>query len=106
MTLFKTKPELFGTGPVIPVHDIQATVDFYCDVLGFDLDILARPVTGLLHGSGVLAAKHSNDPTVLDDLAKDRLEGGDGRDWFFAKLFAPEKAKLSDSEANEIIDVL
>ncbi len=32
MTLFKTKPELFGTGPVIPVHDIQATVDFYCDV--------------------------------------------------------------------------
>ncbi len=38
MTLMKAKPELFGTGPVIPVHDVQATVDFYCDVLGFELD--------------------------------------------------------------------
>ncbi len=47
MTLNKTKPEFFGTGPVIPVHDVQATVDFYCEVLGFDLDFVmgTHPIT-------------------------------------------------------------
>ena len=40
MSLLKSKPELIGTGPVYPVRDIQATVDFYCRVLGFDLDFV------------------------------------------------------------------
>jgi len=68
MTLFKTKPELFGTGPVIPVHDIQATVDFYCDVLGFDLDfVMGTPpdhgsVTRCRVGIQFTIAPHDFDP--------------------------------------------
>ena len=31
-------PQLFGTGPVIPVADVHAAVAFYHDVLGFDID--------------------------------------------------------------------
>ena len=49
MPLLKTNPELFGTGPVFPVHDIQAAVAFYCDVLGFDLDFVMG--TPPVHGS-------------------------------------------------------
>lgn len=40
---------LIGSGPVFPVLDIAASVAFYCDVLGFDLDfVMDEPPT---HGS-------------------------------------------------------
>lgn len=32
--------QLFGTGPVLPVADIPATVDWYCEVLGFSHDFI------------------------------------------------------------------
>ena len=49
MTLLKIKPKIFGTGLVLPVHDINAAVDFYCDTLGFDHDfVMGDPPT---HGS-------------------------------------------------------
>jgi catechol 2,3-dioxygenase-like lactoylglutathione lyase family enzyme len=45
----KEFPEIFGTGPVLPVHDIRAAVEFYCNTLGFELDFVADdPPT---HGS-------------------------------------------------------
>ena len=45
----KKKPELFGAGPVLAVPDISATVDYYCDVLGFDRDfVMGDPPS---HGS-------------------------------------------------------
>jgi len=33
-------PELFGVGPVLPVHDVAKTVEFYCSMLGFELDFV------------------------------------------------------------------
>lgn len=51
MAELKTKPngELFGAGPVLPVRDIEAAVDFYCGTLGFTRDVLwGDPPT---HGS-------------------------------------------------------
>lgn len=51
MTLLKTKLDLFGTGPGIPVHDILATVDFYCDVVGFDSDFVTETPTSLYYTS-------------------------------------------------------
>jgi len=33
-------PRLFGVGPVLPVHDIEAAAKFYCDRLGFVLDFV------------------------------------------------------------------
>ena len=49
MTSLKSNPEIFGTGPVLPVHDIRAAVDFYCNLLGFSLDfVMGDPPT---HGS-------------------------------------------------------
>ena len=32
--------QLFGVGPVLPVHDIDATAKWFCDVLGFTLDFV------------------------------------------------------------------
>ena len=49
MAVVTTKPEIFGTGPVLPVHDIQAAADYYCKELGFELDfVMGTPPT---HGS-------------------------------------------------------
>lgn len=43
------KADLFGIGPVFPVEDIQASVDFYHNKLGFDIDfVMGEPPT---HGS-------------------------------------------------------
>ncbi len=42
-------PCLIGSGPVFPVRDVAASVAFYRDALGFDLDfIMGEPPT---HGS-------------------------------------------------------
>ncbi|MBL8524988.1 MAG: VOC family protein [Betaproteobacteria bacterium] len=38
--MFKKKCALFGTGPVFPVNDVGASVDFYCQTLGFTLDFV------------------------------------------------------------------
>ena len=47
--MFKTKCVLFGTGPVFPVSDVAASVDFYCQSLGFKLDfVMGEPPD---HGS-------------------------------------------------------
>lgn len=41
--------QFFGVGPVLPVHDIARSVEFYCTALGFDLDfVMGEPPT---HGS-------------------------------------------------------
>jgi catechol 2,3-dioxygenase-like lactoylglutathione lyase family enzyme len=49
MTVRDKKSEIFGTGPVLPVHDIRAAVDYYCDTLGFSLDfVMGDPPS---HGS-------------------------------------------------------
>jgi catechol 2,3-dioxygenase-like lactoylglutathione lyase family enzyme len=49
LSLLKAKPKFFGAGPVFPVHDILAAVEFYCVALGFDLDfVMDDPPT---HGS-------------------------------------------------------
>ena len=49
MSLLKSKPEIFGTGPVLPVQDIRGAVNFYCDASGFDRDfVMGDPPT---HGS-------------------------------------------------------
>ena len=47
--MFKKKCTLFGTGPVFPVSDVVASVDFYCKSLGFKLDfVMGEPPD---HGS-------------------------------------------------------
>ena len=38
--MFPKKCTLFGTGPVFPVSDVAASVDFYCQSLGFKLDFM------------------------------------------------------------------
>ena len=50
LTLLKAEAtRLIGTGPVFPVPDVAASVAFYCDVLGFDLDfVMDEPPS---HGS-------------------------------------------------------
>ncbi len=49
-TLLKTPATcLIGSGPVFPVRDVAASVAYYCDSLGFDLDfVMGEPPT---HGS-------------------------------------------------------
>ncbi len=54
----------------------------------------------LQHGGGLNGLFVLDSWTVFDDLAKDRLEGGLGRDWFFAKLGAPNKDKLVDLDVD------
>ena len=41
MRFFKSRqPNFIGMGPVMPVADIEATVAYYCDVLGFERDFV------------------------------------------------------------------
>lgn len=41
MALFKSKQcQFIGVGPVIPVPDIEATVNYYCNRLGFTRDFV------------------------------------------------------------------
>lgn len=43
------QPTFFGIGPVLPVHDIASSAQFYCDQLGFELDfVMGEPPS---HGS-------------------------------------------------------
>ena len=67
MTLLNSKPEIFGTGPVLPVHDIRAAVDFYCNSLAFDLDfVMGDPPT---HGSVTrcrVGIQFTSAPTTFD----------------------------------------
>ena len=44
--------------------------------------------------------------TVLDDSAEDKLEGGDGRDWFFALLGDDDEDDIADETFNEALDLL
>ena len=39
----KAEVELFGAGPVFPVPDVQAAVDYYQNTLGFALDFVQDP---------------------------------------------------------------
>lgn len=50
MALFKSKQcQFIGTGPVLPVPDVEAAVRFYCDQLGFNYDfVMGEPPD---HGS-------------------------------------------------------
>jgi catechol 2,3-dioxygenase-like lactoylglutathione lyase family enzyme len=70
MSLFDSKPQLIGTGPVLPVHDIRAAVDFYCDKLGFDLDfVMGDPPT---HGSVTrcrVGIQFTNAPADFDPVS-------------------------------------
>jgi hypothetical protein len=43
---------------------------------------------------------------VFNDLAKDLLEGGLDRDWFFARLSSPNKDQLLDHELGEAVNSL
>ena len=38
--MFKKVPELFGVGPVLPVHNVASAAEFYCTKLGFELDFV------------------------------------------------------------------
>lgn len=38
--MFKKACELFGAGPVLPVHDVASAVEFYRSKLGFELDFI------------------------------------------------------------------
>jgi catechol 2,3-dioxygenase-like lactoylglutathione lyase family enzyme len=41
MRFFKSKQaNLIGIGPVLPVADVEATVAYYCNVLGFERDFV------------------------------------------------------------------
>lgn len=75
-TITQTKPELFGTGPVLPVSDIVATTNYYCDVLGFTLDfVMGEPPS---HGSvthGRVGIQFTNAPS---DFSADHYPG-----WFY-----------------------
>lgn len=50
MKMFGSKAcQFFGTGPVLPVPDVEAAVAYYCSQLGFTLDfVMGKPVN---HGS-------------------------------------------------------
>ena len=50
VTLSKARRcQFIGIGPVLPVPDVQATVDYYCQQLGFVLDfVMGEPAD---HGS-------------------------------------------------------
>jgi Ca2+-binding RTX toxin-like protein len=56
-------------------------------------------VTNLRVGGGLNGLTVLDASTVLDDLAKDTLRGGDSLDWFFAKQSNPKKDKLPDYTA-------
>ena len=63
----RTKPDIFGIGPVLPVHDIQASADYYCRELGFDLNfVMGTPPT---HGSVTrcrVGIQFTNAPASFD----------------------------------------
>ena len=67
MAILQAKPEIFGTGPVLPVHDIRAAVEFYCNSLGFELDfVMGDPPT---HGSVTrcrVGIQFTNAPASFD----------------------------------------
>ena len=69
-TITRTKPELFGTGPVLPVSDIAATANYYCAVLGFELDfVMGEPPS---HGSvtrGRVGIQFTNAPSDFSPRA-------------------------------------
>ncbi len=50
MSIFRSKKgQLIGVGPVIPVPDVEATVTWYCEQLGFERDfVMGEPPD---HGS-------------------------------------------------------
>ena len=44
--------------------------------------------------------------TIFEDAASDKLTGGSGRDWFFAKLSGNKKDKINNLDSNEWVDLL
>ncbi len=44
----EVKAELFGAGPVLPVPDVRAAVEYYQQILGFSIDFVEEPPE---HGS-------------------------------------------------------
>ena len=44
--------------------------------------------------------------TIFEDTASDKLTGGSGRDWFFAKLSGSKKDKINNLDSNEWVDLL
>ncbi len=59
--MFKKKSVLFGTGPVFPVSDVVASVDFYCQSLGFKLDFVMGdppPTTARSHATRLASSSH------------------------------------------------
>ena len=44
--------------------------------------------------------------TIIEDADSDKLTGGSGRDWFFAKLSGNKKDKINNLESNEWVELL
>jgi RTX calcium-binding nonapeptide repeat (4 copies) len=67
-----------------------------------DLDYVTR-VTQLRAGTtGVVGMPKLNSSTVKSDTSADTLAGGDGNDWFFAKLGAPSADSVVDLSGGEL----
>ena len=58
-----TKHEFHGAQPVLPVHDVDVSVRYYCDVLGFESDFLwgDPPV----HGRVMKGDRTYGDPVYI-----------------------------------------
>ena len=62
MTLAK-QHQIHGVQPVLPVHDVAAAADWFCRVLGFELDFLhGDPV---VHGRVKLGDRSHGDPVYI-----------------------------------------
>ncbi len=63
-TVTPTTPELFGTSPVLPVGDIPAAVNYYCDTLGFALDfVMGEPPSHSSMTRGRVGIQFTNAPS-------------------------------------------
>ena len=62
----------------------------------------------ILSGSGVVLKASGAGKTVFDDNAQDKLNGGSGRDWYFADFGNDDKKrdKLSGQKGDELIELV
>ncbi len=65
------KPVIEDAVAIVPVSDIEATVDFYADVLGFERRFVSDDKTFaiVVHGDAALHFVHTDDADVLKATA-------------------------------------
>src|SRR4051812_3221214 len=88
---------LEGVMPEMPVRDVRSAVDYYRDVLGFDVDYM--------YGDSPVYAIVKRDSVRLALLEARDSKPGDGRCYIFAKAIDDYFAAVKRADA-DIIDAL